>query len=76
MVLMEETALRVVEAVKERINLEKQKVAILVGSGNNGGDGIALREGSIGKPILVLAYTNEMEYPWPIENNITQTFLH
>ena len=40
------------------------------------GEGIALREGSIGKPILVLAYTNEMEYPWPIENNITQTFLH
>ena len=42
MVLMEEAALRVVEAVKERINLEKQKVVILVGSGNNGGDGIAI----------------------------------
>ncbi|AMP20926.1 hypothetical protein AZF37_06895 [endosymbiont 'TC1' of Trimyema compressum] len=39
------------------------------------GEGIALREGGIGKPILVLGYTDEMEYPWLIENNITQTIF-
>ena len=38
-------------------------------------EGIALREGGIGKPILVLGYTDEMEYPWLIENNITQTIF-
>ncbi|AMP20927.1 hypothetical protein AZF37_06900 [endosymbiont 'TC1' of Trimyema compressum] len=42
MVLMEEAALRVVEAICERINLKNQKVIILAGSGNNGGDGIAI----------------------------------
>ena len=42
MVLMEEAALRVVEAIRERINLENQRIVVLVGSGNNGGDGIAI----------------------------------
>ena len=42
MVLMEEAALRVIEAIRERINLKNQKVIILAGSGNNGGDSIAI----------------------------------
>ena len=38
-------------------------------------EGIALREDGISKPILVLGYTDEIEYPWLIKNNITQTIF-
>lgn len=41
-VLMEEAALRVVEAICDKISLKNQKVIILAGSGNNGGDSIAI----------------------------------
>lgn len=38
-------------------------------------EGIALRKDGIVKPILVLGYTDEMEYTYLIENNIAQTIF-
>lgn len=42
MVLMEEAALRVVEAITKKREIHNENVIVLVGKGNNGGDGIAI----------------------------------
>ena len=42
-VLMEKAALRTVDAMKEILDSrEKEKILVVCGSGNNGGDGVAI----------------------------------